>query len=213
MSNKKDLTGMRFGKLVVLEETNKRYDKKVIWKCRCDCGNITYANTSQLKRGGKKSCGCVNAPRDITNQRFGKLVAIKPTENKSHGYTQWICRCDCGNYATYAVNTLTKGAATSCGCVKKSKESAVKRGKLSAKAQADKAIEGVRPSDFNKHRLSTNTSGYTGVYRKKNKWVAEIIVKGTKHRMFGFETAEQAYREGRLVMEEKYLPDEINKKP
>ncbi|KLN91486.1 hypothetical protein ABT59_10225 [Enterococcus cecorum] len=213
MSNKKDLTGMRFGKLIVLEETDQRKHGRIVWKCRCDCGNMTYATSTQLISGKRTSCGCNNAAIDITNKRFGKLVAIKPIDKDKYGYTQWLCKCDCGNYATYAVNTLTKGAATSCGCIKKNKENARKRGQLSAKAQAEKSIEGVRPSDFNKTCLSNNTSGYTGVYKKGNKWCAEIIVKGTKYRMFGFETAEQAYREGRLILEEKYLPDEINKKP
>lgn len=213
MSNKKDLTGMRFGKLVVLEETDQRKYGRVVWKCRCDCGNITYAFSTQLISGKRTSCGCNNLPIDVTGKRFGKLIAINSVGKNKRGYTQWLCKCDCGNKVVYSIAALAKGKATSCGCVKKDKENAVKRGQLSAKAQAEKAVEGVRPSDFNKRRLSTNTSGYTGVYRKRNKWVAEIIVKGTKHRMFGFETAEQAYREGRLVMEEKYLPDEIKNKP
>lgn len=213
MSKKLNLKGKRFGKLVVLEETDQRKYGRVVWKCQCDCGNMAYATSTQLISGKRTSCGCNNAAIDITNKRFGKLVAIKPIGKDKYGYTQWLCKCDCGNEITYSISVLQKGNATSCGCVKKDKKNARKRGQLSAKAQADKAIDGVRPSDFNKHKLSTNTSGYTGVYRKRNKWVAEIIVKGVKHRMFGFDTPEQAYKEGRLVLEEKYLPDEINKKP
>ncbi len=59
MSRSKDLTGKRFGKLVVLKKTNKRYDKRVVWKCICDCGNEKFANTSVLKNGSVKSCGCL----------------------------------------------------------------------------------------------------------------------------------------------------------
>lgn len=213
MSKKLNLKGKRFGKLVVLEETNQRVDNKVVWKCRCDCGNIAYVVGTYLTQAKRKSCGCSRKPVDITGKRFGKLVAIKPTGEKTRSYNSWLCKCDCGNYVTYDVNTLTMGSATSCGCLKKDTKMAIKRGKLSAKAQAEKAIDGVRPSDFNKTRLSNNTSGYTGVYKKGNKWTAEIFVKGIRHRMFGFETPEQAYKEGRLVLEEKYLPDEINKKP
>lgn len=33
---------------------------------------------------------------DITNQRFGKLVAIQKAPSKS-GKTYWLCKCDCGN--------------------------------------------------------------------------------------------------------------------
>ena len=32
--------GMRYGRLVVIEKTDKRYHSTTIYKCRCDCGNI-----------------------------------------------------------------------------------------------------------------------------------------------------------------------------
>ena len=40
---KKDLVGNRYGKLVVLEDSGLRAPNRgVIWKCQCDCGNITW---------------------------------------------------------------------------------------------------------------------------------------------------------------------------
>ena len=36
----KNLIGQRFGKLVVIEDSGKRYNKNVIWLCKCDCGNL-----------------------------------------------------------------------------------------------------------------------------------------------------------------------------
>lgn len=208
---KKDLTGKRFGKLTALEETDQRQDGRVVWKCQCDCGNITYVPTNMLQKGHKKSCGCITAI-DVTGQRFGKLVAIKPVGKNKYGYTQWLCQCDCGKEKIYNINILRSGKASSCGCIKKDTTQAEYRGKLSAKSQADKAIDGVRPTDFNKKKRSDNTSGYTGVYRRKGKWDAEIIVKGKVHRIGGFSTPEQAYLEGRLVLEAKYLPDGIKRK-
>ena len=32
-----DITGKRFGRLQVLERTNQRKGKSIVWKCRCDC--------------------------------------------------------------------------------------------------------------------------------------------------------------------------------
>lgn len=57
---KNDITGQRFGKLVVLyrDEDVKRH-KNILWACQCDCGNITHAAYSDLNRGRKKSCGCL----------------------------------------------------------------------------------------------------------------------------------------------------------
>ena len=59
--HKLDLKGQKFGKLLVLEETNQRStNSTVIWKCQCDCGNICYVNSSLLKKGATTSCGCIN---------------------------------------------------------------------------------------------------------------------------------------------------------
>lgn len=42
-STKKDLVGNRYGKLVVLEDSGLRaHNRGIIWKCQCDCGNITW---------------------------------------------------------------------------------------------------------------------------------------------------------------------------
>lgn len=56
-----NLIGKRFGKLIVLEQTNIRKNKNVVWKCQCDCGNITYVTTNSLTKGDTKSCGCIKS--------------------------------------------------------------------------------------------------------------------------------------------------------
>lgn len=52
-----DLTGQRFGRLVVLSRTDNK-GKNTAWLCKCDCGNITKVITPNLKGGKSKSCGC-----------------------------------------------------------------------------------------------------------------------------------------------------------
>jgi hypothetical protein len=54
----KDLKGQRFGKLLVLERVDKKYDR-TYWKCQCDCGNQVEVSTHNLTSGGSRSCGCV----------------------------------------------------------------------------------------------------------------------------------------------------------
>lgn len=57
--NKKNLKGHRFGKLVVLEETNNRADNgSIVWKCKCDCGNIVEVSSKRLVNSISFSCGC-----------------------------------------------------------------------------------------------------------------------------------------------------------
>lgn len=55
---------------------------------------------------------------DITNKRFGRLVAIKPCEKTKHGW-KWLCKCDCGNSSIVLKHLLTSGHTTSCGCYHK----------------------------------------------------------------------------------------------
>lgn len=53
-----DLTGQRFGKLVVLERA-KGNSKQINWLCKCDCGRTTVVQGSNLKNGHIRSCGCL----------------------------------------------------------------------------------------------------------------------------------------------------------
>ena len=55
-----DIQGMKFGKLTAIESINKRLNSSgsLGWKCLCDCGNIHYTTSAQLRSGRIKSCGC-----------------------------------------------------------------------------------------------------------------------------------------------------------
>ena len=55
-----DLTGQRFGQLVVLyREPHNNPCNKVVWRCKCDCGAETTVIGSRLNTGKTKSCGCL----------------------------------------------------------------------------------------------------------------------------------------------------------
>lgn len=56
--------------------------------------------------------------RDINNQRFGRLVAIKITKNSHYKRgIVWLCRCDCGNLVYVLGYNLKNGTTHSCGCL------------------------------------------------------------------------------------------------
>lgn len=59
MTRVKDLTGMRFGRLVVVELIGKAANGKYQWKCKCDCGNYTIVKGNSLTTDHTKSCGCL----------------------------------------------------------------------------------------------------------------------------------------------------------
>ena len=57
MGTFKDLTGHRFGMLVVVSKADNR-GGRTAWKCRCDCGNEVVVVGHNLVRGHNQSCGC-----------------------------------------------------------------------------------------------------------------------------------------------------------
>lgn len=70
-----DLTGQKFGRLLILARANNspgipsRPCGQVQWRCRCDCGSVTTVKGNDLKRkvGKTKSCGCLRKTHAITH--------------------------------------------------------------------------------------------------------------------------------------------------
>jgi len=61
--NVKNLVGCKFGMLTVLSQDENRIigsNSRVVWKCICDCGNITSVLGLLLTHGRTKSCGCLS---------------------------------------------------------------------------------------------------------------------------------------------------------
>lgn len=56
-----DLTGQRFGKLVVIKKSQNSKREHSCWICQCDCGNIKEVCSVELKRGDTLSCGCLRS--------------------------------------------------------------------------------------------------------------------------------------------------------
>lgn len=57
--------------------------------------------------------------RDLTNQKFGKLTAIKVIGKDSIDNNVWLCRCECGNETKVSTRNLTSGNTKSCGKCKR----------------------------------------------------------------------------------------------
>ena len=120
-----DITNQRFNKLLVIKrDFEKNINHKAYWICKCDCGNIVSVRGQDLRQGKTKSCGCLLREKttqrnliDLTNQRFGHLIAKKRIGiSKSHRGI-WLCQCDCGNSCEVETTSLTSGNTKSCGCL------------------------------------------------------------------------------------------------
>ena len=99
-----DLTGMRFGRLVVQEraESGVCCGKKTSrWVCICDCGEKIVTEAHSLRRGRTKSCGCLN--REV-QKKDAKTRALKHGDSDSRIYHIWAHmkqRCDNKNVERY----------------------------------------------------------------------------------------------------------------
>ena len=65
-----DMTGQRFGRLVVICPAGSDANRLLLWRCQCDCGNTITTRGQDLRRGASKSCGCLKL--DILVQRSQK---------------------------------------------------------------------------------------------------------------------------------------------
>ncbi len=56
--NTKEMIGQKFGRLLVVEKTDKRQNECVVWRCQCDCGSFVEVAGYKLRNGHTSSCGC-----------------------------------------------------------------------------------------------------------------------------------------------------------
>ena len=143
----KDITGERFGHLVALEETAERFNGKVVWLCRCDCGNEIRITSHRLLHTEVSNCFDENCPYrdttrkalkeedfqgqarrdtaamdDLSGQVFGDLTVEKMTGIKSGKNLQWFCKCSCGREVKVYGRDLMRGLRTDCGTTQHRKQ-------------------------------------------------------------------------------------------
>lgn len=56
---KENLSGQRFGRLIVLYVSGKDKHGRTSWLCVCDCGNLKSIQEYNLRHDRTKSCGCL----------------------------------------------------------------------------------------------------------------------------------------------------------
>lgn len=92
MGKFKDLTGMKFNRLTVIELAGRDVYGKILWLCACECGGETITHGRSLVSGHCKSCGCLNTEVKREKARYKGL-----TTDEYRIYTIWksmIARCN-----------------------------------------------------------------------------------------------------------------------
>lgn len=175
-----DITGNRYGKLVVLEYLgNARY------RCRCDCGNETIVFSGNLRKGHTTSCGCKKGT-GIVGKKFGKLFI----ESRIEGTDKYHCVCDCGNVVTRNYHSLMQNTSRIRMCDDCANEIRI------ASVKQKVFVDGTQPSRITLSPKPTkaNKSGVVGVNwdKSRNKWQASIRFKGHKYNLGRFTNIQDA---------------------
>lgn len=53
--------------------------------------------------------------RDLTNEKFGKILALEISSNDAFGKKRWLCQCECGRKKIINASSLIKGLTKTCG--------------------------------------------------------------------------------------------------
>jgi len=121
-----DLTGLKFGRWIVLEYAGKRGIRHY-WLCRCKCGEEKVVDGGSLRSGGTKSCGCFQREQsrgrliDLIGQEFFWLIVLKYAGKKGKSH-YWLCRCKCGTEKVVDGESLRSGNTKSCGCFQRERQ-------------------------------------------------------------------------------------------
>ena len=130
LHKRKDYTGNRFGKLIVLQ---MKYPDRLLKNnrtqaiCQCDCGEVITKDIDKLirnlKEGYISSCGCRRKEYaqeqtiDVVGKKYGRLTPLYYVSQGSR--LKAMCQCDCGKTKIVAKADLLSGSSKSCGCLQK----------------------------------------------------------------------------------------------
>lgn len=219
----KDITGLKFGRLTVIKETNmishtKNDHGAKLWECKCDCGNTCYYSRNKLVGASKvSSCGCLYKDSrntaykkyniyDLDSYDFGVGYADNGTYfffdkedyDKIKGYCWWYD----GKYVV--AHSLENDKYTT-------KIIRMHRVVMNIKDREDINIDhknlirydcrkcNLRLADdyennMNQNRIRLSKTGVVGVTKKNNKWCASITSRGNTINLGNFDNFEEAVK-------------------
>jgi len=229
---RKDLTGMVFGRLTVLEQVedyiSPQGKHQTRWMCKCGCKeeNIVFATTNNLKRKHQLSCGClrkecmakVGSAKIYNKCKFFKTYVVMYT---SKGEEIYIDRCDYTKVKDYCWWITGKGYVLASD----KNGGSIQLHRLIMDCPDDLLVDHIggeltrndnrrfnlryatnAENCINKDIYPNNTSGVAGVswIASKQKWVASIRIKNEIIALGHFTSLEEA-TQARKVAEEKYF--------
>lgn len=192
-----DLTGNRYGKLIVVKRLGSDSHGDTSYICRCDCGEEIIARQSNLVRGHYKSCGKRGCKK--TNEIHGMRDS-----DLYHKYYDIHTRCNRKDNAYYGGRGISfceewSGPNGFISFMEWSMKNGYKEGLSLDRidSNGNYCPENCRWTDRetqarNKRLLPSNKTGYAGVYVRGEKFAAQILVGKKKLNLGIFQTIEEA---------------------
>jgi hypothetical protein len=206
-----EITGMRFGRLSVIERAENNAHHQTMWRCICDCGNEVIIRGINLTSGNTTSCGCYHSERVIES-------------HSKHGYSNgklynvWRSIKDrCNNIRSKAWKYYGGRGIKVCeewnqpeAFIEWAVTNGYKDGLTIDRIDNNKGYEpsncrwvDMKTQNRN-HRQRENKTGFRGVYKSKNGKYTSMIAINQKYRYIGiFDTAEQAAEAYQRAKEER----------
>ncbi|MBQ8765415.1 MAG: AP2 domain-containing protein [Clostridia bacterium] len=211
-----DLTGKNFGRLTVLGPAPRPKnikDTHKYWECECTCGNQTVVNGRSLRQGQTRSCGCLQKEKikkhtmsytklykkyDSMKQRCTNPNNVAFQHYGGRGIkicSEWLGESGFQNFAEWS---LANGYSDDLSIDRIDVDGNYEPSNCRF---ADDSIQ-----SFNR-RPQKNSTGHTGVCKRKNrKYEAYIAKNGKMHHLGYFDTLEEAI-EAREKAERKLYPE------
>ena len=231
-----DLTGQRFGKLIAVEGHSEQCGnkKRIVWKCICDCGNISYVVADCLKRGDSRSCGCskkeffaeskkrTNAyeiNKDITTlyTRKGSKFFIDTEDLEKVLKICWVERGNgylCGKNMETGKVVLLHRYLLDLGKNDKRMVDHVNRNPKDNR-KSNLRICTCAQNSMNKGTTKSSKTGVNGVsyIKERRKWLSRIMKNGVLYELGAFadiKDAIKARKEAEIKLYGEFAPKEYN---
>lgn len=216
-----DIKGKRFGNLVALEPvrtTTRNGTPSIKWKCLCDCGERSVVTGADLRAGKTKYCKstCLLVKRIKIGKEHSRhpLYSIwydmkrRCNNKRNKSYSRYggrgISICEKWNDDFQAFKSWAKknGWSKDCGLQ-------IDRINNNGNYEPDNCRFVIhRTNCLNRNKFKTNSSGYTGVSKRKHLWYSSICIKGKSIFIGSYPTTKEAVKARNQYILDNHLQHE-----